>query len=115
MNRRYKVTLYNQAAMCGIAATGPSRPKAFKNALAKAGEPFMRAGNRDILTGLRTLFADHLMSSYYRTAYRASTSDPRGFSVEFERQNADGSPCYYSAGNQEVQRRKRDAAREAGL
>jgi hypothetical protein len=55
----------------------------------------MRAGDRDILTGLRTLFAEHLMAPCYRTAYRASASDPRGFSVEFERLNSDGSPCYY--------------------
>lgn len=95
MARKYIVTICNQAANCGIHAEGRSRREAFNNAIARAGEPFMRAGDRDILTGLRTLFAEHLMAPCYRTAYRASASDPRGFSVEFERLNSDGSPCYY--------------------
>jgi hypothetical protein len=84
MARRYRVTVYNQHAMCGVSAEGPSRPVAFKRALAKAGEPFLREGG-DKLTTLRTLFWGHLMTAYYRTSRRASASHPIGAVVDFER------------------------------
>ena len=89
--RKYRVTLYNQAANCSIYAEGRTRPEAFERALVRAGELFMRAPlrnsdkPRDILTTLRVLFFDHLMTRYYHTSPNAYASDPRGCGVEFRR------------------------------
>lgn len=80
----YLVTLYNQHAKCAYSAVGRTRPKAFANAVAKAGEPFLREGG-DKLTTLRTLFQEHLMTSYYRTSRHGYASHPIGCGVEFRR------------------------------
>jgi hypothetical protein len=84
MSRQYKVTIYNQHAMCGIYAIGRTRREAFNRALAKAGEPFIRYGG-DKLTTFRTLFVENLMRPYYRTSRYAYASHPNGAGVEFRR------------------------------
>lgn len=84
MARKYYVTLYNQHAMCGIGSEGRTRREAFRKAMAKAGEPFVRYGG-DKATTFRTLFEEHLMSSYYRTALHGYASSPIGAGVEFRR------------------------------
>lgn len=95
MTRRYRVTIYNEHAMCGIFAEARTRKEAFKKALEKAGEPFLREGG-DKLTTLRTLFYEHLMVGYYRTAPFASASSPIGCSVEFRRKKGTG---FHATGN----------------
>lgn len=84
MSRRYRVTVYNQHAQCGIFAEGRTRREAFNRALVKAGEPFLRYGG-DKLTILRTLFVENMMHPYYRTASNAYASHPAGAGVEFRR------------------------------
>lgn len=79
----YRVTLFNQHARCGIFAEGRTRPEAFKLALVKAGEPFLRYGG-DKLTTMRVLFFDHLMKRY-RTSSHAYSNYQNGAAVEFRR------------------------------
>lgn len=84
MTRKYRVTIYNQHAACGIYADGRTRKEAFERAIVKAGEPFLRYGG-DKLTTFRTLFAENLMHRYYRTASNAYVRHPNGAGVEFRR------------------------------
>lgn len=84
MPRRYRVTLYNQHANCGIYAEGRTRREAFEAALVRAGEPFIREGG-DKLSMFRHLFFEHLMHAHYRTAPHCYASDPIGAGVEFRR------------------------------
>lgn len=65
---RYRVTLYNQHAGCGIWAEGRTRPEAFRRAMVKAGEPFMREGG-DKATSFRVMFYDHLMKSHWTSPH----------------------------------------------
>lgn len=80
----WKVTLYNQHAMCGIYAKGRTRRKAFDAAFANAGEPFLAYGVDGYAVSWLALFND--ARAYMR---RGSTSthlqDPRGFGVEIRR------------------------------
>jgi hypothetical protein len=78
--RLWRVTLYNQAAQCGYGADGPSRPKAFTTAIARAGEPFLREGG-DKLTTFRTLFAEAYRRN--RHAPHCHLSHPNGASIEW--------------------------------
>lgn len=80
----YLVTIYNQHAEYSVSAKGRTRREAFRRALRKAGEPFLRCGG-DKLTTLRTLFTEHLMASYYRTSSNAYANHPTGAGVEFRR------------------------------
>ena len=90
MGNKYLVTLYNQAIGFSISAPGRSRRDAFERALARAGEGFMRAPlldgkPRDILTTLRILFFEHLMTSHNRSRTRVYAESLRGCGVEFRR------------------------------
>lgn len=78
MKRQWEVTLYNQHVGTTITAIGPSRPKAFRAALAKAGEPWLRAGG-DKLTTLRTLFAEAMPR--HRTTARVAYTHPNGAGI----------------------------------
>lgn len=85
MARHYTVILYNQHEGTPAQARGRTRKEAFNNALRDAGETWLRCGS-DKLTMLRTLFAENLMRSYYRTASHAYASHPIGCGVEFRRE-----------------------------
>lgn len=84
MTLKYRITLYNQHEGSIVEAYGRTRREAFKRALSKAGEPWLRCGG-DKMTTLRTLFEEYLMASYYRTSPHAYASHPIGCGVEFRR------------------------------
>lgn len=83
MTRKYKVTLFNLDAKCGIEATGTSRIIAFNNAMRRAGEPFLTYGG-DKATSLRVAFHDELMKKYRMSPWGRSQTQNRCY-VEFRK------------------------------
>lgn len=84
---KYLVTIFNQHTGTPVSAERNSRREAFRRALMKAGEEWLRTGG-DKLTTLRTLFAENLMSGYYRIAPYAYASCPTGAGVKFRKLGA---------------------------
>lgn len=82
---KWRVTLFNQATGCGVYADGRTRNAAFRAAMSRAGEPFMRAGGRDVATTLRVLFAQLLANHRTMRGRRVSLSHPLGVTVEIQK------------------------------
>lgn len=91
MTRTWKVTLFNQHAMCGISAEGRTRREAFERAYNRAGpthrhyklaEMYSSAKGADVMW--LAAFNDAL--AYMRPGTTsASHMNPRGFGVEIRR------------------------------
>lgn len=103
---KYKVTLYNQHAQCGIGGKpARSKRKAYENAVNNARREFMTYGHDFYALGNELFVSAAKAMQCSKTCPRASCASPKGFCVEIERIVPDASEMIHDL-NRELERIK---------